>query len=77
MDQVRYDTFPRYDLYIIRQDEEGRSLLHWAVDGGHAALVDCLLERGADVGVRDSEGDTPLDYAELCEYTELAARLVS
>lgn len=75
--QVCYATFPRCDHSINRQDEEGRSLLHWAVDGGHAALVECLLGRGADVGARDSQGDTPLDYAELCEYAELAALLVS
>ena len=60
----------------LDKDEEGRSLLHWAVDGGHASLVECLLGRGAKADVKDSEGDTPLDYAELCEYTELAERLV-
>ncbi len=58
------------------QDEEGRSLLHWAVDGGHEALVVELLKRGADVALKDSQGDTALDYAELCEYEELAALLV-
>jgi ankyrin repeat protein len=47
------------------------------VDGGHAPLVDLLLARGADVGLKDSQGDTALEYAELCEYGELAARLVS
>jgi len=46
------------------------------VDGGHAALVVELLKRGADVALKDSQGDTALDYAELCEYEELAALLV-
>lgn len=36
-----------------------------------------LLARGADVRLKDSQGETALDYAELCEYAELAARLVS
>lgn len=39
-------------------------------------LVERLLALGADAGLRDSQGETALDYAELCEYTELAARLV-
>lgn len=67
---------PKHTRHSTHKDEEGRSPLHWAVDGGHAALVECLLGRGADVGLKDSQGDTALDYAELCEYEEIAAVLV-
>jgi ankyrin repeat protein len=33
----------------VGQDEDGLTSLHWAADGGHAALVRALLEAGADV----------------------------
>ena len=32
----------------LTQDEEGRSLLHWAVDGNHMPLIKALLEVGVD-----------------------------
>jgi ankyrin repeat protein len=48
-------------------DGGGRSLLHWAVDGGHARVAGVLLARGAPAGARDAEGLAPLDYARLLE----------
>eukprot|EP00952_Eustigmatos_sp_NYUAD-ZCMA_P003519 15371-Eustigmatos_ZCMA.PRE.1 len=34
------------------QDEEGRTLLHWAADGGHAELVQALIAAGADLSIK-------------------------
>jgi len=62
--------------HVDTRDEEGRTLLHWAVDGNHGALVKVLLARGADVTATDKEGDTCLDYARLCEHKELVDLLV-
>jgi ankyrin repeat protein len=46
-----------------------------AVYHGRAELVDLLLERGADPGHVDADGDTPLALAEGQGYPEIAARL--
>lgn len=64
------------EVHIDIRDEEGRTLLHWAVDGDHQVLVDLLLARGADVTTKDGEGETPLDYARLCEHEALVKVLV-
>jgi len=37
--------------------------LHWACRNGHGALVQLLLDRGADPAIGDSEGWTPLHWA--------------
>ena len=58
------------------RDEEGRTLLHWAVDGNHQVLAEFLLARGADVTAKDGEGETCLDYASLCEHEALVEVLV-
>lgn len=39
-------------------------------------MVEWLLGRGCTISLLDSEGETALGYAELCEYEEIAARLV-
>lgn len=49
-------------------DEEVKSLgdqipLQWAVARGHEAMVELLLERGADIEVKDQNGLTPLWWA--------------
>ena len=41
----------------------GRTALHLAVRGGRADLVSLLVRHGADAGVRDEEGNTPMDIA--------------
>jgi len=40
---------------------DGRHLLRWATQGAHSDTVEALISRGADVGIRDADGNTPLD----------------
>jgi ankyrin repeat protein len=45
------------------KDSYGRTPLSWAAAEGHAAVVQLLLEKSADLGARDEEGRTPLSFA--------------
>ncbi|KAK3934596.1 ankyrin repeat-containing domain protein [Diplogelasinospora grovesii] len=45
---------------INRRDENGKAPLHWACQGGNAAVVKLLIREGADVNVADFGGQTPL-----------------
>jgi ankyrin repeat protein len=44
-------------------NEHGRTSLHEAAMKGDAATVESLLEAGADINVKDTNGATPLDLA--------------
>jgi len=46
-----------------------------AVRGGHAATVDLLLSKGADVNHRNQAGATSLMWAERFGYYEIAKAL--
>ncbi|HXE52564.1 MAG TPA: ankyrin repeat domain-containing protein [Tepidisphaeraceae bacterium] len=63
---------------VDRFDELGNTPLHYAVEGGHLAVVGVLLRAGANVNAHDKRviGDTPLGkHAGSCSY-EMAKRLV-
>ncbi|MCJ1435052.1 hypothetical protein MMC27_004422 [Xylographa pallens] len=51
-------------------DEQGRSMLHMAVIGGHFALVDFLISKRANVNIQDISGQTPLHHA--CRVRDIA-----
>jgi hypothetical protein len=44
-------------------DSHGQTPLLWAVRGGHEAVVQLLLEKGADIEARDHSGQTALLWA--------------
>jgi len=48
---------------LVAPGPENSTLLHWAVLGGDARLVERLLAHGAKIGVRDRNGTTPLHRA--------------
>ncbi len=49
--------------YVAGRDQEGRTALFAAAEGGADRVVKHLLERGADATIRDATGKTALDYA--------------
>jgi ankyrin repeat protein len=51
------------DSYIPGKDNEGRTALHSAAEGGWALVVEHLLARGADPSIEDANGKTALDLA--------------
>ena len=50
--------------WTCSQDFEGYSPLHWAVESAATPVVQALIEAGADVFVRTTEGLTPQDFVE-------------
>jgi hypothetical protein len=57
------------------QDDQGRSLMHYAAAWNDTALLDALTAKGAAVTVFDHKTETPRDYAIAFGHTALAADL--
>ena len=51
---------------LDEKDESGLGLIHWASDRGSSEIVRLLLDRGADVNLRDDDMQTALHYACSC-----------
>ena len=51
-------------------------MLHWACDRNDRAVVRELIDRHADLSLRDNEGMSALDYATICENEEIVDLLV-
>jgi hypothetical protein len=49
--------------YVAGRDQEGKTALMSAAEGGNTAVVEHLLSRGADPMIKDAEGKTALDFA--------------
>ena len=45
-----------------QQDEEGKTILHYAVKTNNYLLVEFLIEKGANSEIKDNDGKTPADY---------------
>ena len=59
-------------------DGKQRTALHHAARRGHVAIVELLIERGADVNPREAiSGHTPLHLAERWGHEDAAAVLVA
>jgi ankyrin repeat protein len=56
--------------HIDDRDARGRTALMIAAEGGHAGIVDLLLERGADATLRDKEGKRAADLTVLTSLRE-------
>lgn len=50
-------------LAVNRQGDQGKTLLHLAIEQGHMVLCGYLIDRGAAVDASDFTGRTPLQYA--------------
>ncbi len=59
-----------------RTYDQGMTPIHWAAFSGHTESLKPLLQHGADINSRDSEGDTPLTWAEQYLHYDMA-RLIA
>lgn len=57
------DLVHKTDSYSARGSEGGKTLLHYAAEGGHAAVAEFLLSRGADPDAFNEYTATPLHLA--------------
>jgi len=62
--------------FAAGQDEEGKTLLHHAVEAGKVSTVKVLLEKGASPRARDNDGLTPLHLAAAEGRAEIAKLLL-
>ncbi len=62
--------------FAATRDEEGRTLLHHAVEGGKLATVKVLLEKKAPPNAADNDGCTPLHLAAAEGRLEIAKLLL-
>jgi len=60
---VRFGLKERVDTLIAGGSNTGRTPLHYAVTYFHRDMMRLLVEKSADVNIRDSHGYTPLHYA--------------
>lgn len=58
-----YGSGNERDSSVNKRDSNDQTALHWAAKGGHSAVVQLLLENGADIEVKNSNGLTPLHSA--------------
>jgi ankyrin repeat protein len=58
-------------------DSGGNTMLMLAAYHGHAAAVQALIERGADVNTLNDRGQTPLAGAVFKGYDDVVATLVA
>lgn len=57
-------------------DSMGMGIVHWATDRGSVPILQELISCGADVNLRDEEGQTPLHYAAVCDHVDCARLLL-
>ena len=61
--------------WIVHQQIDGDTALHYAADNGYLAIATRLLEGGADLTLRAKNGKTALDYARSQGKSEVVALL--
>ena len=54
------------------QDIKGWTPLHQAARNGHKEIAELLIAKGADVNVKNEDGETPLDWANWSSHAETA-----
>ena len=59
------------------EDSDGMTPLHIACQSGHTKIAGLLLDRGADVDLKNAEGNTPLNLAVKAKCIETSRLLLS
>lgn len=73
---IEYLLMLNPQLSLAAKDSQNRTLLHFAVQGGHAKLVRYLLTHGADINAADIDGKTPLHRAAIGGHTVITGLLL-
>ena len=58
------------------KDENGKTALHRAAQGGNVDIVKVLIVKGADVNAKDNDGETALHWAAQEGHFEVAKVLI-
>ena len=61
--------------WIVHQQSYDQTALHIAADHGYLAIATRLLEGGADLTLRNNDGQTALDFARSNGKSEVVALL--
>ena len=61
---------------VNRASSSGVTPLHYAANGGHAAIASVLIAAGADVNAKNDEGETPLRWAAGGDYVTVVVLLL-
>lgn len=66
-----------FDAASLKQTGDlGNSLLHWAVHEGKIRFVKCLIARGADIALKNQDGDTVLHLASKLGHFDIVDELL-
>ncbi|ORX46861.1 ankyrin [Piromyces finnis] len=60
---INVETLLKYGIHINHQDNEGNTALHYAVEIGAYTIVKQLVDKNADINLKNKKGISPLDYA--------------
>ena len=67
----------QHHAYINTRDNEGKSALRFAIEHKNSALVNQLLNAGADANLVDKEKTTPLHRATILKQPKIVAMLIA
>lgn len=77
-DLAKVEALVKTDSHALHQrDQWGYTALHWASKSGRLAVIEYLIEHGAGLEPRGSDGGTPLTLALWHEQAEAARLLVA
>lgn len=74
--QMLFHNAAKTGTIVDEKDGNGRTPLSWAASRGHEALVQQLLDRGANINTADEKGCTPLIYATLFDNKAMVKLLL-
>ncbi|XP_056642539.1 acyl-CoA-binding domain-containing protein 6-like [Diorhabda sublineata] len=74
IDHIRKNDIKQVKTYLETNNpdfvSEGLYLIHWAADAGSIDMLKTIIDAGADINIKDSDGQTALHYAASCGHIE-------